>query len=108
MFYLFTEESDLGSFPREREREGSKKLHFSFASTGEPELSIPTIGTDQLIYACANNEVVAFRGNGSLALSASMNQTCQTNVAPVIDYNGKVGQYLIQHCVKNNVSLEAC
>ncbi|KAH7282984.1 hypothetical protein KP509_35G054900 [Ceratopteris richardii] len=56
----------------------------------DPQLSEPTIGSDQLIYACANKEVLAFQGNGTIAWRAGMNQTCQTRVAPVIDYDGRV------------------
>ncbi|KAI5063968.1 hypothetical protein GOP47_0020638 [Adiantum capillus-veneris] len=57
---------------------------------GIPQLSKPTIGSDQLIYACANKEVVAFQGNGTIYWRVGMNQTCQTTIAPVIDYDGRV------------------
>ena len=55
-----------------------------------------------MIYACADEEMVAFWENGTLAWSAEMNQTCQTEVAPVIDYQGRVGQTSISKCQFQN------
>ncbi|MCO5609630.1 hypothetical protein L7F22_063860 [Adiantum nelumboides] len=67
-----------------------KELEVTWEGIVEHELlSKPAIG-GELIYACANKEVVAFRGNGTIAWRVGMNQTCQTAVAPVIDYDGRV------------------